>query len=51
MSTQERRHKQQTIGGRRILADRRNADNDEYNGEEHRSGNERRTIIDRRNIH
>ena len=47
MTAQDRRRQRQLISGRRTLIDRRVSD-DEYNGTEHRSGGDRRNIIDRR---
>lgn len=51
MVNHERRLKRQTVGDRRVQGDRRHADNYEYNGVEHRSGKQRRTLIDRRNLY
>lgn len=51
MGDHERRLKRQTIGDRRIHGDRRHVDNNDYNGVEHRSGKQRRTLIDRRNLY
>ena len=47
----ERRLRRRAIGDRRTQSDRRIANNDEYNGVEHRCGKERRTLIDRRNLY
>lgn len=49
MINHERRLKRQTIGDRRVHGNRRQVYDDEYNGVEHRTGKERRTLIDRRN--
>lgn len=48
MDYQDRRNLHQPDSGRRVLADRRNGDDSRYNGIEHRSGNDRRVIADRR---